>query len=441
MRMIFMCVPLGFVPNKYLFDCHGFEEAGSKGWFPEQDGPLTRMPEVHASLEPYREHISFFKNLTHHMYRGDTHRGDDVFLTGADTFSDPSKSLTNTISCDQVAAASKALGGPEVRHPSLAFGNRGGNGSTTGGLSWTGSGVPIAPMWSPVTVFDQLFGSEEVPVAVRRLRLKQRRSILDASTGQIARLNRDLNAADRDKLSEVLDAVRGVEDEIQRDEKWLEVPKPTVPMTRPEESTTTVSRAHVSTMLKLAHLAFLTDSTRVISFELPGSFFEVSRFDKHQLNHDLNPEKAQDAIKVDAAISQEVANFTKLLCDTKEHDGHPLIERTLAAYGSGSWGANHTIKSLPIMLIGGGSAITHGQTHNYPVPVPMANLWLTMLQTCGVKAKSFADSTGTLDGLDMRLTPAQGRAQQPIRQRTPPSGRPRALAVAAVPSAVPSDGA
>jgi len=400
LRLMFMCVPLGFVPNKYLFDCHPFQEAGSTGWFPTADGQLTKMPDVHASLEPYREHISFFKGLSNHKYRGDTHNGDDVFLTGADTFSDPSRALSNTISCDQLAAKSAAMGGSDVRFSSLAFGNRGGNGSHSGGLSWTDSGVPISPLTSPVRIFDMLFGKEDIPAEVRIMRMKDKQSILDATLNQIKRLNRDLNAADRRKLAEVVEAVKGVEDDIQRENKWLRIEKPKVAFDRPDEAKCgNYSSNRVRTMLTLAHAAFLTDSTRVISFELPGSFSEVSPFDKHQLNHDLSPEKARDAIKVDAAISDEVANFTKLLSDSKEHGNQSLLQNTMTAYGSGAWGANHCLKSLPVMLIGGGGKLKHGMTYVYEDKTPLANLWLTMLKTCGLDINQFADSTGTLEGL------------------------------------------
>ncbi|MBA3845128.1 MAG: DUF1552 domain-containing protein [Planctomycetes bacterium] len=399
-RLMFMSVPLGFVPNKSLFDCKGFEEAGSTGWFPEDAGPLTRMPEVHASLEPYREHISFLKGLSHHRYRGDTHAGDDVFLTGADTFSDPAKALSNTISCDQVAAASDTMGGDGVRHRSLSFGNRKDWGSHSGGLSWTSSGVPVTPMSSPVQVFDLLFGKEDVPAATRLLRLQEKRSILDATRQQVEQLNRRLNAADRSKLDEVLTSVRGVEANIQREEKWVGVEKPSVTLQRPEESKTLLSSRHARTMLELAHAAFLTDSTRVISFEMPSSLVEASPINKHELNHDLTPVSARDAIKVDRAMSDEIAHFTKLLCGSQDHDGRALIQNTLVAYGAGSWGANHSMKSLPIMLIGSaGGRTRQGMTHAFPDRTPLANLWLTMLTSCGVHVDAFADSTGTLTGL------------------------------------------
>jgi hypothetical protein len=409
-RPAFLCVPLGFVPNQELYDAHAYQAIGSRGWFPEAEGELTELPEVHSAFVPYREHISFLKGLSNHRYRGDAHRGDDTFLTCADTFADPAKSFSNTISCDQVAAASTAMGGADVRYRSLALGIRPGLGSRTGGLSWTDAGTPLSPMTSPARVFDLLFGKEDLPAAARMLRLRQKKSILDATLGQIRRLDGKLNAADRAKLDEVVTAVRGVEAEIQREERWIDIAKPTTAMPRPDEAIGMGSAQHAQRMFALIHAAFLTDSTRVVTYEMPPSFTEVTPLDKHVLNHTSDLDVARDSVRVDRAMSDQVAGFTKLLCDSREHDGQPLVAHALVAYGSGAWGANHCLRSLPCMLIGhGGGRIRQGMTRVYPGSTPIANLWLTMLRTCGVseddgargqvELKAFADSTGTLDGL------------------------------------------
>ena len=165
-RMMFMAVPLGFVPNKGI---QGNEGANVKdpnfynAWFPEEDGPNYQMPSVHAGLEAHREHISFLRGLSNHKYRGETHYGDDAFLTCADTFADPSRALSNTISCDQLAAKSEVMGGTETRLASLSLGIPSVFGTHTGSLSWTEQGLPVSPMQSPARVFDLLFGRDDMP--------------------------------------------------------------------------------------------------------------------------------------------------------------------------------------------------------------------------------------------------------------------------------------
>ena len=402
-RLMFMAVPLGFVPNKGILGNEGTNVKDPNfynAWFPEEDGPEYEMPAVHAALEPHRRHISFLRGLSNHKYRGETHYGDDAFLTCADTFADPSRSLSNTISCDQLAAKSAVMGGADTRISSLAFGIPSTLGTHTGSLSWTEQGLPVSPMQSPARVFDLLFVKDDMPAEARLLRLKQQKSVLDAMIGQIRELNRKLNAADRRKLDEVVAAVRGVEANIQREERWLNVPKPSVSLSRPEELPTFATTRHAEAMFDLAHAAFLTDSTRVITYEMPDVFKDVTPFGKHGLNHPSDPKAAEDAIKLDRAMSDQIARFIKMMSETKGHDDKPLIHHTLAAFGSGVWGRNHSMKSLPVMLIGhGGGRIKQGETRSYPESTPLANVWLTMLKACGVPVNSFADSTGTLDDL------------------------------------------
>jgi hypothetical protein len=401
-RLLFMAVPLGFVPNKGILGNEGGisrDPLAYNTWFPEEIGPGYKMPAVHAALEPYRKHISFLRGLSNRKYRGETHYGDDVFLTCADTFADPARSFSNTISCDQVAAKSRELGGQQVRHASLALGIAPVFGAHSGGLSWTEQGLPVSPQQSPAKVFDLLFGKDDIPAATRLLRLKQKKSILDAMVGQIHSLNRKLNAADRRKLDEVVTAVRGVEADIQNEEKWINVPKPKVSLSRPQELSSFATTRHTQGMLDLAHAAFLTDSTRV-TYELPDVFADLTAFSKHALNHPSSQKAAEDAIKLDRAMSDQIARFIKRLCETKEHDGQPLIHHVLAAFGAGVWGRNHSLRSLPLLLIGnGGGKIKQGESRKYPESTPLANAWLTMLQACGVPVKSFADSTGPLNDL------------------------------------------
>jgi len=423
-RLMHMCVPLGFIPDKVIATLGDgpktVREDGPEGWFPEMDGDKYKMPYVHASLEPYREHISFLKGVSNRKYRGDAHMADNAFLTCADTLADPSKSFSNTISCDQVAASSAAMGGQDVRYRNLPLGIQPyWMGSSSGGLSWTPSGVPISPLTSPAHVFDMLFGKEDVPAATRLLRLQQRRSVLDMTLEQINRLKKKLDAADRNKLDEVVTAVHDVEANIQREKMWMNVEKPKVSFERPDEATTSnsASVSHARTMFELAHAAFLTDSTRVITYEMPAAFKEFSTTDKHGLSHNGSPEGTKEAINLDRAMSEQVAYFIKMMTESKEHDGQPLIHHTAAAYGAAVWGRYHCVRSVPLMLIGhGGGKIKQGFTRTYPSTTPLANVWLTMLQACGVtKTQSkeagdvkktddaaidaFADSTGTLEGL------------------------------------------
>ncbi len=407
-RLLFMAVPLGFIPNQSLISQDKVYQPFSAdfkgratGWFPETNGAQYPMPEVHAKLEPFRSHISFLKGLNNRKYRDNVHQADTVFLTGADNLANTGRG--NTVSCDQVAAECATLGGREVRYPSLCLGNNGGYGcSASQGLSWSQDGLPIVPLRSPAQVFDRLFGNDDLPKAMRVDRLKDRRSVLDATLQSEKAMRARLNADDRTKLDEVLSAIEQVEQDIQREELWMDTPKPAATCARPgQDSDDTSSVRHVQAMHDLIHAAFITDSTRVITYYLPESFKEVTPHRKHELTHPSgDPTKIQGAIDLDHAMTEQLARLLGMLCDTKERDGQPLIYHALGAFGSGSWGTTHALHNLPMLLFGhGGGAIRQGVTRSFQDPTPLSNLWLTMLRACGVKADSFSDSTGELDGL------------------------------------------
>jgi hypothetical protein len=398
-RLIFLSVPLGFIPNPWI--ARGdFGRSGlfPHSWLPETDGADYELPAAHESLAPYRGDISFLKGLCHQRFRGDSHQSDEVFLTGADTKADPTRAFVNTVSCDQVAAASPVFAAKDVRYPCLVLGiSARGMGTSTGSLSWSPKGTPVTPITSAPKLFDRLFGKDDVPKEVRLARFADRRSVLDATLAQVASMNGSLNPADRRKLDEVTTAVRDIEGEIQREQAWLDIPKPTVGFPRPAESALNTA-AHVDAMLKLAHAAFLTDSTRLITFEFPAEFIEHTRDGKHGLAHAGTQQLADEHFAMDKANSERLAGLLKLLKESSDHDGKPLLHHTCGVLGSGCWGAHHGMRSLPILCFGNaGGRIKQGESRKLPDPTPLSNLWLTMMRAAGVEAKSFADSTGELD--------------------------------------------
>ena len=82
----------------------------------------------------------------------------------------------------------------------------------------------------------------------------------------------------------------------------------------------------------------------------------------------------------------------------RESDGTTLLDNTLFTYGSGLGdGSTHQYNDLPIIMAGGGSRTKSGQHINMPEGTPLANLWLTQAQLCGLPMKEFADSTGRID--------------------------------------------
>ena len=123
---------------------------------------------------------------------------------------------------------------------------------------------PLPTEWNPRAVFETLFGdSGSTERSVREARRRQQTSLLDAVTDKLAALRAELGPQDQVKVAEYTDAVRDVEQRIQRAEEQrdLELPAFDQPQGAPS-----VFEDHLALMLDLQLLALRSDLTRVISF-------------------------------------------------------------------------------------------------------------------------------------------------------------------------------
>src|ERR1051326_7460180 len=117
----------------------------------------------------------------------------------------------------------------------------------------------------PRMAFENLFGEGGTPEE-RLARQKLNRSILDWISHDVARLQKNLGASDRRRLSQYLDDVREIERRIQRIEKYNSSGEaralPAAPLGVPDSYD-----EHVTLMFDLQALGFMTDVTRVSAFK------------------------------------------------------------------------------------------------------------------------------------------------------------------------------
>jgi hypothetical protein len=77
-----------------------------------------------------------------------------------------------------------------------------------------------------------------------------------------------------------------------------------------------------------------------------------------------------------------------------------LLDNSMIMYGSGlAWGRLHNRENLPILLAGGGGGTIQGGRRVRCGGVPLANLFLSLLDRVGVELVRVADSTGRLPQL------------------------------------------
>ena len=96
--------------------------------------------------------------------------------------------------------------------------------------------------------------------------------------------------------------------------------------------------------------------------------------------------------------AEQHAYFLQRLKDTPEADGN-MLDHTVVLWGSAHPHASHSPKNYPIHLAGGNKlGLKHGHLHSFEddKKVPLANLFVSMLNAVDVPVKSFADSTGPM---------------------------------------------
>ena len=232
-------------------------------------------------------------------------------------------------------------------------------------VSWRSASTPLPMEHNPRAVFERLFGdTESTDPAVRRARMREQRSILDAVSEDVARLSRRLGPSDRVKVGAYLDAVRDVERRIELAGRQDDEDAPTA--TRPLGVPASFAE-HAALMYDLQLLAYQSDRTRVITFmighELSGRTYpEAGVFEAHHpLSHHKNiPETLAKLTKIQTYHMSLFASFLEKLRATPDGDGS-LLDHVTIVYGAGFSDSNaHSPRNLPILLAGGGGGQIKG---------------------------------------------------------------------------------
>ena len=270
-------------------------------------------------------------------------------------------------------------------------------------IAWRDPTTPLPMENNPRVVFERLFG-EGGSTAERRAQFRKDRSILDAVTDDLARLQREVGAGDRARVTQYLDAVRATERRIQLSEKSdTELPDLARPIGIPESYTD-----HVGLMFDLTALAWQADITRVFTFmlgrELNGRAYpEVGIPESHHgiSHHRYDPLKLEQLAKINTYHVTLFRRFLATLAATPDGDGS-LLDNSLMLYGASLSDSNkHLHYDLPLMLVGGSGGHLKGGRHlQYPRDTPMTNLLVSQLDKAGVRLDDgLGDSTGRLQEL------------------------------------------
>ena len=381
-------------------------------YLPTTEGAAFELTPTLSALAPYREQIlvlSGLNSLPKGARTGGAHaKATTRFLTDM-TPPDSETWLDAGISMDQILAKET---GKYTQLGSLELGIE--NGETAGAcdagfacpytntISWTSASTPLPTQNNPRVIFERLFGdSASTNSKVRLSTLHEKRSVLDSVMGEVAGLESKLPPADRTKISEYLEAVRGVERRIQiaEEQSDREVPVVGKPAGVPASW-----EDHVKLMCDLQVLAYQCDLTRVITLLLGHehsgmTYPQIGVNDAHHpiSHHAKEPEKIAKVAKINAYHVTMFAYLLEKLRSTADGDG-TLLDHVTMMYGAGIADSNeHSPLNIPIVLAGGGAGNLKGGRHIRFKDVPLANLHLTLLAQFGVKQDNLGDSTGLID--------------------------------------------
>lgn len=405
------------VPQFRMGLCFMPHGAVMTNWTPAGEGSNFEISRTLKPLEPFKDKLVVVSNLAHKNAApagpgdngGDHTRSPAVFLNGVHPKRTDGADIRAGVTIDQIAAQKI---GQDTRLPSLELAIEdysGLVGSCDVGfsctymntISWRTPTTPMPMEINPRVVFDRLFGDGST--AQERLeRIEQERSILDAVTGQVRRLQGNLGATDRNRIAEYLDTVREIERRIALAEKQNSNPSlevPTTPAGIPDDHET-----HTKLMFDLMAVAFQADITRVSTFMMAREvsyrtfpMLGISEGFHPASHHQNNPGRLENLTKINTYHVGLFAYMLERLRSTKDGEGN-LLDRTLMLYGSGMSNSNiHNHSPLPIVVAGGAAGRMKGGRHlKYPEETPMANLLLSVLHKAGVEQESIGDSTGPL---------------------------------------------
>jgi hypothetical protein len=385
-------------------------------WTPAEEGALKLSP-ILTPLEPYKDQVVVISNLEHAMAGpqgpgdngGDHTRCPAVFLNGVHPKRTDGADIRAGVTIDQMAAQKI---GQDTLLPSLEVAIEdysGLVGSCDVGFSCTymntiSWSTPVTPMpmeINPRVVFDRMFG-DGATSAQRLRRIDTQRSILDAVTEQIRRLQGGLGAGDRNRVSEYLDTVREIERRIQLSEKQTANPDlvvPSSPTGIPDDHL-----EHTKLMFDLMTIAFQADITRVSTFMMAREVsyrtfpsIGISEAFHPASHHQNSPTRLEQLTKINTYHVALFSYFLEKLKATPDGDGN-LLDHSLVLYGSAMSNSNiHNHGPLPVLVAGGAAGRMKGGRHlKYPPNTPMANLLLTILNKAGIPQESVGDSTGPL---------------------------------------------
>lgn len=386
-------------------------------WVPKGDGPALDLSPILTPLAPVRDQLTVVDGLASHEASKGTGnalhaKAQTAFLSGIFLKETMGSDFRAGKTLDQFAAD---VLGKDTPLRSLELGTESGFLASVceSGIScvyqntmaWRTPTTPLPLENNPRVIFERLFG-DGGSASERIVRSRRERSILDWVGRDVTSLQRTLGPSDRATLEGYLDAVRDVEQRIQRQEKQ-DAESPTVAAADPPVGIPESGDDHTKLIFDLLLLAYQADITRVSTFmihreESQVTYPQIGVPEAHHWtsHHGNNPDKIAMITKICTHHVAQFGRFVERMRATPDGDG-TLLDHAVLMYGAGFGDGNlHNAELLPIAVVGGGCGSLKGNRFlKYPERTPLMNLGLTLLDAVGVKLERIGDSTDRLAGV------------------------------------------
>ncbi|HEV3448735.1 MAG TPA: DUF1552 domain-containing protein [Gemmataceae bacterium] len=399
-RLVIMFSPDGVVPPTF---------------WPDEEGPQTKLKESLKPLEPFRERTLVLHGVCDRVRGdGDAHmRGMGCLLTGTELFpgniqggSDTPAGWAKGISIDQeIKNFLQAGPATRTRFGSLEFGvlvpERA---DTWTRMVYAAANKPIAPIDDPYQMFAKLYG-----------RMKDReslKSILDDLQADLRKVSEKVSAADRRLLDEHAAFVREMEQELKETRDPAvghAVPKLDAGVKKQNDNIPHISKMQIDLMVN----SFVADFARVATLQFTNSVGQAKMRwlgideGQHELSHKPDSDKAaqEKLTKINQWYCEQLAYLAKRLAETPEPGGKgSLLDNTLLLWTNElGKGNSHTLDNIPFVLVGNGLDFRMGRSLKYK-KVPHNRLLLALALGMGHPLKQFGNPNFCGDGVLSNLT-------------------------------------
>lgn len=329
---------------------------GPDRWLPTGEGDEWELSEQLAPLANVKDFLTVISGMAIKLPNSEPHGSGSAGILSASSLMSVGDDLTfSQPTIDQIIAAE--IGG-ETLYASLQTAA-----TDTYGLSYTGAGARASAETDPYAFYERIFGEtfrepgEEVEIDPT---LGLRRSVLDAVMGDIATLQGRVGSADKVRLEQHLDGVRELEQRLARLEEDPPNLEACARASAPETSYPDVggqaqASARNRVMCDMLAMALACDQTRVFAhfFSEPVSniLYPDASDGHHNLTHDESPPQDQvSAITVQ--IMEEFAYMLEKFASIDEGDGTLLDNSVILGTSEVSYGQEHRLDNMPVLLAG-----------------------------------------------------------------------------------------